>query len=383
MEDNSTTPVESPVKQKRKKGSPLIIILAVILIIAAAVLALSMFAPDTFDVVMDKITSTFSKKDKAPKTEQLDDPVFTVYSYGIDPDEYRYYALYYKMYCEDQDPDFFKNHPEELPEIKTYIQEEIVSNYDIVYWAEYEGFKLDDITDEEYQAKYDEFRSQFETEQDFNDYMTLECLTPAVLEKVLRQQIIRAKLLDYVYSDECSLAQVTDEEMTQYYQDAKGFGIKQILVLHGSDDAEDADKKALIDGLMERINKGEDFDKLMLEYSEDPSVALYPDGYISFEGDLGGKFDETALALKVGEISQVIDTEYGYQIIQRIEPSLDMIYEQIGTGPIVDYHIAQAISDLNYVRTFEKGTNYDSLDISKLYNPFKVAIDEIKARDAE
>lgn len=370
-------------KKRQKKGSPVIVILAVLLILAAAVLAFSMFAPDTFDAVMNKVTSLFAKKDKAPKKEQLDNPVFTVYTYEVDPDEYRYYILYYKMYCENQDPDYWKNHPEEKDEVKAYVFEQIVENYDLVYWAEYEGFKLDDVTDEEYKAKYDEFRAPYKTDEEFNDYLTTECLTPAVLEKSLRQQIIRDKLVDYIYSDESTFSQVTDEEMQNYYDEAEGYGSKHILLLHCEDEAEDADKKALAQSILERIRNGEDFDTLMKEYSEDPGLATYPDGYVGTRGDMVAEYENAARALKVGEVSNVVETDFGYHIIMRIEPTLDMIYDQIGTGPIVDYKIAQTISDLDYVRYFETGPNYDSIDISKLYNPFKEAIDEINARKAE
>lgn len=380
MDENNENIVK---EKKQKKGSPIIIILAVLLIMAAAVLALSMFAPDTFDAIAEKVSAVFSIKNKAPRKEELDDPVFSVYSYEIDPDEYRYYILYYKMACEDQDPDYWENHPEEKDEVKTYVYEQIVNNYDLVYWAEYEGFKLADITDEEYQAKYDEFRAEQEAEMEFDDYLTIECLTPAVLEKILKQQIIRDKLVDYVYSEESTFAQVTDEEMQSYFDEADGYATKHILILHGADDTEDAEKKALAESILERLNDGEDFDMLMNEYSEDPGLVTYSNGYVGTKGDMVEEYENSARALEVGKISGIVETDFGYHIIKRINPTLDMIYEQIGTGPIVNYRIAQTISDLDYIRYLDNGPNYDSIDISKLYNPFKEAIDEIKSREAE
>jgi len=69
-----------------------------------------------------------------------------------------------------------------------------------------------------------------------------------------------------------------------------------------------------------RLDKGEDFGVLAKKYSEDPGSA-------NNNGDLGWvkrgtfvpKFEAAAYGLKKGEISDIIETEFGYHIIQLIE----------------------------------------------------------------
>ena len=79
-------------------------------------------------------------------------------------------------------------------------------------------------------------------------------------------------------------------------------------------------------GLRSRILKGERFSTLALLYSEDPGSAK-KGGELGFQGrgELVPEFEAAAFALKDGEISEVVETEYGYHIIQMIERRGDYI----------------------------------------------------------
>lgn len=73
-------------------------------------------------------------------------------------------------------------------------------------------------------------------------------------------------------------------------------------------------------GLRTRILKGERFSTLALLYSEDPGSAK-KGGELGFHGrgEFAPEFEAAAFALKDGEISEVVETEYGFHIIQMIE----------------------------------------------------------------
>ena len=88
------------------------------------------------------------------------------------------------------------------------------------------------------------------------------------------------------------------------------------------DEATIAEKKALADDLLAQLRAAEDpialFDQLMNEYSEDTGLESNPDGYTTVKGQMVPAFEETALALKDGEISDVVESDYGYHIILRL-----------------------------------------------------------------
>jgi len=83
------------------------------------------------------------------------------------------------------------------------------------------------------------------------------------------------------------------------------------------DDAEDRANEILA-----RIRDGEDFDTLMFEYSEDPGLSEYPEGYTFGPGEFVSEFEETTRNLEIGEI-EMVESQFGYHIIKRIEPDLE------------------------------------------------------------
>ncbi|WP_458414426.1 peptidylprolyl isomerase [Schinkia sp. CFF1] len=69
--------------------------------------------------------------------------------------------------------------------------------------------------------------------------------------------------------------------------------------------------------VLQKVKSGEDFAKLAKEYSEDPgSAAKGGDlGYFS-TGVMTKPFEDAAYALKVGEVSGLVKSEFGYHIIK-------------------------------------------------------------------
>ena len=85
----------------------------------------------------------------------------------------------------------------------------------------------------------------------------------------------------------------------------------------------DVEKQTCIDRLKnfkERIKKGDDFSTLAVLYSEDPGSAKKGGELGMFKrGDMRIEFEAAAFKLKPGEISDIVETEDGFHIIQMIE----------------------------------------------------------------
>ena len=139
---------------------------------------------------------------------------------------------------------------------------------------------------------------------------------------------------NYLYINECYSAlneslfgeggteAATDEELMQYFQD-NYLAAKHILILTkdpntGEVKRTEEQAKADAQKVLDRLNAGEDFDTVMKEVSEDSGLEGNPDGYIFTDGDMMQEFYDGAKALKEGEVSGLVKSDYGYHIIKRI-----------------------------------------------------------------
>lgn len=102
------------------------------------------------------------------------------------------------------------------------------------------------------------------------------------------------------------------------------YKLSQIVVYPDKEAASVAVKETLL-GLRERIINGEKFSSLARMYSEDPGSAVRG-------GELGmasrsiywPAFSDAAMSLKVGQVSQIVETPDGFHIIQMVAKEGDM-----------------------------------------------------------
>ncbi len=96
--------------------------------------------------------------------------------------------------------------------------------------------------------------------------------------------------------------------------------LAQIVIKPPVEKDEIAETKRRLNELRERILQGESFSTLAILYSEDPGSARRG-GELGLygRGELYPEFEATAFGLRPGEISEIIETQAGYHILQMIE----------------------------------------------------------------
>jgi hypothetical protein len=67
------------------------------------------------------------------------------------------------------------------------------------------------------------------------------------------------------------------------------------------------------------------FEEIMNESSEDTGLAEYPEGYTFLPGELMEEFEAATAALDPGEMSGIVQTDYGYHIILRLPLEADAV----------------------------------------------------------
>ena len=120
-----------------------------------------------------------------------------------------------------------------------------------------------------------------------------------------------------------------EQELNEYLDAQKVYRVKHILLKTVDDskqplpDDQAAQKRAQAEDLLSQL-QGTDaggleakFDELMMAHSED-NPQNNPDGYTTSSGQMVAPFEEASLALKEGEISGIVESEFGYHIILRL-----------------------------------------------------------------
>lgn len=148
---------------------------------------------------------------------------------------------------------------------------------------------------------------------------------PGIREQleILTNNQLASELLKREVADKIS---VSDEEARIYYQLHKDdykvpetVRVRHILVKAGKGANEETQKAAFekAESLLKRIRAGEDFGKVAEEASDDTG-SKGKGGDLGFfpKGRLIPEFEKAAFALKPGEVSDIVETKYGYHIIK-------------------------------------------------------------------
>ncbi|HSA94565.1 MAG TPA: peptidylprolyl isomerase [Acidobacteriota bacterium] len=123
----------------------------------------------------------------------------------------------------------------------------------------------------------------------------------------------------------------------------KTASVRHILILtQGKTEAEKAEALKKIEGILARAKAGEDFAELAKQYSEDPGSKDNGGLYENFpRGQMVKPFDDAAFSVPVGEISNVVETNFGYHILKVIDRKKETrTFEEV--RPELEAKLAQA-----------------------------------------
>jgi len=187
-----------------------------------------------------------------------------------------------------------------------------------------------EVNDEEVKQYLDNF-----LQSDLERYGSKEALREATgfAYDELKDQyehMIRTNLLSR--SVEYSITEnvkVTPAEVTEFFNTLPAdslpmmperYEISEIVIQPTIPETERDRVRAELAELRERVIKGESFSMLAALYSQDPGSAR-KGGELGFfpRGRMVSEFESAAFALKPGEVSPIIETQFGFHIIQLIE----------------------------------------------------------------
>ena len=171
---------------------------------------------------------------------------------------------------------------------------------------------------------------------------------------------MRKNLLGYKYKTfYLDKVEITDETARAFYdENGELFHMEEIKARHIL-----VDEEQLAKDIIKKIDEGEDFAELAMEYSTEPGAQESGGdlGYFSRDVNFVPEFKEAVFALEVGQVSEPVKTEFGYHIItveDKVEENVE--FEEVIEGikyslKETDYqnHIGEIFEEADIVKRDE------------------------------
>lgn len=312
-------PAEAPAARPKFKGKRIILTAALIAAgLAAALAAVRFLAPNSFYKLfrIDPLKAS--------------GVVLTIDEFEVSRDEYLSYAVPAKRRLEETyGAEEVASQEDFLTMVKRHAEESLFGRYTLLKWAKEYGITVEGVTEEELQAKREEVISGYGGKEAYQAALAEAGSTEAVAELKLRQELVIEKLTYCLALGDDPFLTVTDDEAWDYYRENGLYTVKHVLLLAG--DFSSAKEKAdSAQKVLSAALAGQSFDELVKLYSEDTEKESYLDGYICQPAEQDPAFEDAAVSVEPGQIyPEVVSTSYGYHVIQRIEPTLEMLHRQL------------------------------------------------------
>lgn len=210
---------------------------------------------------------------------------------------------------------------------KCQILESLVINKLMVAKAEIDSVV---VTDEEVSSnltnRMNVFISRIGSEEKIEEYYgkTIEQFKAELRDQV-KEQLIVQRMQSTITAD----ISVTPAEVKKFFSTIPSdslpyfsteVSLAQIVKLPSVSKTQKQEVTNKLLDLREQILNGADFEELARKHSEEPAAAS-TGGNLGFQsrGDLVPAYEAAALKLKPGEMSQPVETEFGFHLIQMIE----------------------------------------------------------------
>ena len=233
--------------------------------------------------------------------------------------------------------------PSDYPLLREQILDQMVSEELLYQDALSQGIEPSAQTTT---LQYEQMRSQFATDEEWAEALAANNTD----EDDLRFQIERNQVVQEVITDllsdvgavEQSEVQAFYDNFPEYFESGEQVAARHILIsTEGLSGEEKAEALGRARAIRDELRAGADFRQTAIEKSEGPSGPQGGELGTFGRGQMVAPFEEAAFALEVGAISDVVETQFGYHIIQvteRIDSSRVPLEE---VAPSIQQYLAQ------------------------------------------
>jgi peptidyl-prolyl cis-trans isomerase SurA len=218
-------------------------------------------------------------------------------------------------------------------DVKCSVFEDLLIHKLLIHQAAIDSIEVgNSMVESELERRLRYFVNQVGSEAELEKYFNKSIFQ---IKNDLRKSIKESLIAQQMQESIVSSVSVTPSEVKKLFRDIptdslptipEQYEVRQIVLYPpASGDAKLAVREQLLD-LRERILKGERFSTLAVAYSEDRASASRG-GELGFRSrdELVKSFADVAFNLRDGQVSQIVESEYGFHLIQMIERRNDQV----------------------------------------------------------
>ena len=207
----------------------------------------------------------------------------------------------------------------DLTMVKSEILENLINAEVLYQHSQKVGVKVDDQAINEQVAS---IKKRFPDEPAFKKALA----EMQVSEKEIRGQIQRGLAINQLLDDQVrQKIEITEVESKKFYNNNPNL-FKQpeqvkashilVKVAPGAEETQKKQARGKIEMVQKKVGQGEDFGALAKTYSEGPTATREGDLGFFRRGQMVKPFEDAAFSMKVGEVSDIVQTQFGYHLIK-------------------------------------------------------------------
>ncbi|MFC1863161.1 peptidylprolyl isomerase [Thermodesulfobacteriota bacterium] len=221
-----------------------------------------------------------------------------------------------------------------ITKIKYDILESLIDQELLYQESKKKGIKVNEGL---IKKEWDKITGQFPNETELNKALKGMNLT----EPIIKKQIERGLSINQLISEQVAYkVKISADDAKEYYdknpqafrepEEVKASHIL-IKVEPNTDQAQKDAALEKIKDLQNKLKDGEDFASLAKEFSEGPSKTNGGDLGSFKRGQMVKPFEDAAFTMEPGEISDVVETRFGYHLIKVVEkkPEILINFEEV------------------------------------------------------
>ena len=207
----------------------------------------------------------------------------------------------------------------EIAQIREAVLNNLIARELLYQESKKKGFKA---SEEEVNKQLQALKARFPSEAEFQTALTNMNVSEAELRSQIEQDLAIGQFINDTFVDKIT---ISEAEIKAYYDNNPQFFTKPeqvrashiLIKVEPQADAVQKDKaRKTLKMVQQKLQTGEDFGALAKEFSQGPSSSNGGDLGFFGRGQMVKPFEDKAFAMKTGEVSDIVETRFGYHLIK-------------------------------------------------------------------